>query len=227
MNWNALWEWIKDNPGAVGTGIGGLIGALGISESNNQPTGYQGSIPIYEHTRNQVPYDYMQESRGPGSLGRRYFSDNIYSIPDGMSAEEAGVPEEKRPFMVSTNTAENAAQRQAQSLFDSYLSSGRGELDGYAAGGIASIAPKGQGYYLGGVTDGMGDQIPAHVDNQEPAALSDGEFVVPADVVSHLGNGNSNAGAKELYAMMERIRKDRTGNPRQGKQVNPGNYLPS
>ena len=69
------------------------------------------------------------------------------------------------------------------------------------------------GYYLGGPTDGMADQIPATIDNSQPAALSDGEFVIPADIVSHLGNGNSEAGADNLYDMMERVRTDRTGNP--------------
>ena len=69
-------------------------------------------------------------------------------------------------------------------------------------------------------------QVPAHIDNQRPAALSDGEFVVPADVVSHLGNGNSNAGAKRLYEMMDRIREARTGSSKQGIQVNPNNFMP-
>ena len=81
------------------------------------------------------------------------------------------------------------------------------------------------GYYLGGTTDGMADQIPATINNMQPAALSDGEFVIPADVVSHLGNGNSDAGAKQLYSMMERVRKDRTGNPKQGRQIDPNKYL--
>lgn len=94
---------------------------------------------------------------------------------------------------------------------------------GYAQGGLASVAPKGM--YLGGSTDGMADQIPATIDNRQPAALSDGEFVVPADVVSHLGNGNSDAGAQQLYNMMERVRKARTGNPEQGRQIDPNKYL--
>jgi hypothetical protein len=96
---------------------------------------------------------------------------------------------------------------------------------GYAQGGIASVAPQGQGYYLGGPTDGMADQIPATIDNKQPAALSDGEFVIPADVVSHLGNGNSNSGAEQLYGMMDRIRKARTGSTEQGKQINPNKFL--
>jgi hypothetical protein len=96
-----------------------------------------------------------------------------------------------------------------------------GGIVGYAGGGQPQI----QYYYLGGPTDGMADQIPAIIDNMQPAALSDGEFVIPADVVSHLGNGNSDAGAQNLYSMMERIRKDRTGNPNQGRQIDPNKYL--
>ena len=97
------------------------------------------------------------------------------------------------------------------------------EIQMMAQGGLASVAP--QGMYLGGSTDGMADQIPATIDNTQPAALSDGEFVIPADVVSHLGNGNSDAGAKQLYGMMDRIRKARTGTTQQGKQINPNKFL--
>lgn len=97
------------------------------------------------------------------------------------------------------------------------------EIQMMAQGGLASVAP--QGMYLGGSTDGMADKIPATIDNTQPAALSDGEFVIPADVVSHLGNGNSDAGAKQLYGMMDRIRKARTGSTEQGKQINPNKFL--
>ena len=93
----------------------------------------------------------------------------------------------------------------------------------YAQGGIASVAP--QGYYLGGATDGMADQIPATIDNSQPAALSDGEFVVPADVVSHLGNGNSTAGATQLHGMMDKVRQARTGSTEQGREINPNKFL--
>ena len=55
----------------------------------------------------------------------------------------------------------------------------------------------------------MADEVPAEIEGKQPAALSDGEFVIPADVVSHLGNGNSDAGAKVLEKMMARIRKER------------------
>jgi hypothetical protein len=91
-----------------------------------------------------------------------------------------------------------------------------------AAGG----AIKGGLGYLKSAHDGMEDKINATIDNKRPAKLSGGEFVVPADVVSHLGNGNSEAGAKQLYALMERVRKARTGTADQGKQINPKKYLP-
>jgi len=98
-----------------------------------------------------------------------------------------------------------------------------------ASGGIMSLAEGGmtdkQPFYLGGPTDGMADEVPAHIDNQRPAALSDGEFVIPADVVSHLGNGNSNAGAKRLYEMMDNIRQARTGSKDQGVQINPNKFM--
>ena len=81
--------------------------------------------------------------------------------------------------------------------------------------------------YLGGRTDGMADQIPARIDGRQEARLSDGEYVVPADVVSHLGNGNSDAGAKVLKDMMGRVRQARTGTPKQGKEINPNKILPA
>ena len=83
-----------------------------------------------------------------------------------------------------------------------------------------------RGGYLQGPGDGMSDDIPATINGDEPAALADGEFVVPADVVSHLGNGSSEAGSKQLYAMMDRIRKARTGRESQGKEIKPGKYMP-
>ena len=96
-------------------------------------------------------------------------------------------------------------------------------------GGILSLARGGRTLpprYLDGHSDGMADKVPAHIDGQRPAALSDGEFVIPADVVSHLGNGNSSAGAKILYEMMDRVRKARTGTTKQGKQISPQRFMP-
>ena len=99
----------------------------------------------------------------------------------------------------------------------------QGNRQGFNSGGLAALG--GKGMYLGGSTDGMADNIPASINGSEPARLSDGEFVIPADVVSHLGNGNSDAGAHQLHGMMDRIRKARTGNTKQGREINPTNFL--
>ena len=73
----------------------------------------------------------------------------------------------------------------------------------------------------------MSDNIPATIAGKQPARLADGEFVIPADVVSHLGNGSTDAGAKRLHEMMNKVRKARTGNPKHGKQINANKYMPT
>ena len=104
---------------------------------------------------------------------------------------------------------------------------------GHAAGGMMSggIADLGSysdgGQLLKGPGDGMSDSIPAKIGKSQPARLADSEFVVPADVVSHLGNGSSDAGAKKLYAMMNNVRKARTGKKKQAPQINAAKYLPA
>lgn len=97
-----------------------------------------------------------------------------------------------------------------------------------ASGGIATLGSYSDGgRLLKGPGDGMSDNIPAQIGKHQPARLADGEFVVPADVVSHLGNGSTEAGAKKLYNMMDKVRKARTGRKAQGKQINPNKFLPA
>jgi hypothetical protein len=84
-----------------------------------------------------------------------------------------------------------------------------------------------KGGYLDGQGDGMSDSIPATIEGKQPARLADGEFVIPADVVSHLGNGSTKAGSKRLYAMLDKVRKARTGTKKQGKQIKPEKYMPA
>jgi hypothetical protein len=81
--------------------------------------------------------------------------------------------------------------------------------------------------FLSGGGDGMSDSIKATINDKQEARLADGEFVIPADVVSHLGNGSSKAGAKRLYSMMDKVRLARTGNKKQGKEINPMKYMPA
>ncbi len=280
-----------------------ISGFLGLNTP--QPTGYMGGIPDYTYSRELVPNAFTSNERDnagaltpelgpaaprrPGSAGRRYFTDGVFSPtvvaeegeegevelaggglasfagggqPSGSAIgkyraaydlyqaklQNARTPEERAEIeafwaehLVNYDPAVIAAsinmragrnapsqasqapppQRQRQRSWDWK----NRRPTGYAQGGIASVAPQGQGYYLGGRTDGMADQVPATIDQKQPARLSDGEFVVPADVVSHLGNGSSNAGADQLFSMMDRVRKARTGRKLQGKEINPQRYL--
>lgn len=95
---------------------------------------------------------------------------------------------------------------------------------GMASGGLGSYSDGGR--MLKGPGDGMSDSIPATIGRKQPARLADGEFVVPADVVSHLGNGSTDAGAKKLYGMMDKIRKARTGKKKQAPAVKADKYMP-
>ena len=110
----------------------------------------------------------------------------------------------------------------------------------YAEGGIAALAQGGSaggisdlgsysdgGRLLKGPGDGMSDDIPATIGGKQEARLADGEFVVPADVVSGLGNGSTDAGAKHLYKMMDKVRHARTGKKSQAKQIKGEKFVPA
>ena len=102
----------------------------------------------------------------------------------------------------------------------------RNLVDKVEGGDVAATAQESQGQ-LRGPGDGMSDMIPASVDGHQDVLLSDGEYVVPADVVSGLGNGSSDAGAKHLDEMMARVREQRTGSKEQAKQINPKQVMPA
>ena len=102
-------------------------------------------------------------------------------------------------------------------MSDITSAAGGGSIGGYSDGGRM----------LKGPGDGMSDSIPATIGGKQPARLADGEFVVPADVVSHLGNGSTDAGAKKLYGMMDKIRKARTGKKKQAPEVKADKYMPA
>ena len=214
------------------------------SQPQTQPTGYQGKVDMdLERVRERVPtapmptagrnvgimsgennmagdmYQKGQERR-PGSNAQRYFTDTIYAkrpettVPTVAEAEATA----------ATQVAELAKKNNPNYVPPEPPAMAMGgRVPKYAHGGIAGAH---KGYYLGGKTDGMADDVPARIDGKQEARLSDGEFVVPADVVSHLGNGNSDAGADQLHSMMGNIRQARTGNPKQGKQIDPQNFMP-
>lgn len=233
---------------AVAGAAGGLYG-LYQANKPQEKVGYQGGIPKYEAVRERVPLTY-DPTRRAGSSGQQYFTAPQFVNKDDTAAiktaREAAAKDAatiattnfgnfaRHPDIIAAlrgqqlppstpvtspaggGTAVAATPRAASSVIKDL------PVPQYAAGGLASMA---QGRYLGGPTDGMADKIPARIGDKQEARLSHGEFVIPADVVSHLGNGNSEAGAKRLYAMMDKVRTARTGTKKQGKQINPDKFL--
>ncbi len=242
----------KPNP----MGLFGIMSLLSMMRGSNAPAqvGYQGKVPKFAAVRERVPIA-EDPNRRPGAGGRRYFSDTTY-VPQDRAATAADANAAAKAAAVTAAKTQAAGLQQAPytapvtakpeekpegigSLIPAPKSIGggskvadlikvpeyntKGEVITAAQGGLMNLA---KGRYLNGATDGMADKIPANIEGTQPAALSHGEFVIPADVVSHLGNGNSESGAQRLYDMMDRIRKARTGSPKQGKQINPDKFLP-
>jgi hypothetical protein len=123
--------------------------------------------------------------------------------------KEAPVNEGPRPSRAPKRRNAEMQKRQAEIQ--------RRQMYGYQEGG----------YLETGMGDGMSDDIATSIEGEQPARLSENEFVVPADVVSHLGNGSSDAGAEQLYAMMDRIREARTGTEEQGREISAERFLPA
>ena len=221
-------------------GLGTAAAALKMMTGGNdvQTGGYNKPIPKLDAVREQVQYN--DPNRAPGSGGRQYFTDTRY-VPQGnaeamaaakaasaqqaaglQAAAQAAPATTPNPYAGKMNLA-YAQQRPAPApgaglpQIPTQLNA-QGGIN-MAEGGLADA-----GRYLQGKTDGMADEIPSSIDGEQPAALSHGEFVIPADVVSHLGNGNSDAGAQKLYEMMDRIRQARTGTTEQGKEINPDEF---
>jgi hypothetical protein len=207
----------------------------GLYQSQQKPekTGYQGGIPKYEAVREKVANTY-DPNRRPGSSAQEYFTKTRFVAPEGAEAARTTAKEEaaglealnkSNPARQTRPVLQAGAEKKEEKKEEVKPASSVIKdlpVPKYASGGIAEMA---RGRYLSGATDGMADKIPARIGGKQEAKLSHGEFVIPADVVGHLGNGNSEAGAQRLYAMMDRIRKARTGTTKQGKQINPDKFL--
>jgi hypothetical protein len=140
---------------------------------------------------------------------------------------------------VAGSEAANVAEGMS-SVAEGPVDSGPTSAGDYARGGLSSLAAFANGGYnlgdysdggrlLRGPGDGVSDSIPASIANKRPARLADGEFVVPARIVSELGNGSTEAGARKLYAMMDRIQKARgstVGKGKVAKNSRADKYLP-
>lgn len=216
----------------VAAAAGGLYG-LYQSQQKPEKTGYQGGIPKYEAVREKVANTY-DPNRRPGSSAQEYFTKTRFVAPEGAEAARTTAKEEaagleainkSNPARQTRPVLQAGAEKKEEKKEEVKPASSVIKdlpVQKYASGGIAEMA---RGRYLSGATDGMADKIPARIGGKQEAKLSHGEFVIPADVVGHLGNGNSEAGAQRLYAMMDKIRKARTGTTKQGKQINPDKFL--
>jgi len=199
-------------------------------------TGYQGSAVQIGSGSNATPYTAaeLQTMSGsaappqePGGLQSLYKDFMNMSLPNKLLTGMMGATGYEM-----LNKPKPYEKEKYKSTFKPGLYSGYTPVQPtpyqprYAVGGIADLGGYSDGgRMLKGPGDGMSDDIPATIANKQPARLANEEFVIPADVVSHLGNGSSEAGAKVLYKMMDRIRKARTGTKKQGKQINPEKYL--
>jgi hypothetical protein len=146
--------------------------------------------------------------------------------PADLTQQQSQLPSQVQSLMAQYGVTPQLAQ---QTLTGLGISSPTTNL---AAGGIAGsnlggYSAGGNPHLLQGPGDGMSDNIPATIDDKQPARLADGEFVVPADVVSHLGNGSTDAGAQRLHSMMDKVRQARTGSKKQGKQIKAEKFLPA
>jgi len=129
-------------------------------------------------------------ARRPGSGGVTYFSPMVYT-PQAAAPAAPAAPVEQ-------------VTQPNPTIQDTYAAGGMAE------GGLGSLGSYSDGgRLLKGPGDGVSDSIPAMIGKNQPARLADGEFVIPARIVSEIGNGSTDAGARKLYAMMDRIKKAR------------------
>jgi hypothetical protein len=227
------------------------VGTTLASALTPEPKEAPAGSPAYEY---DYSYDWNKQagafnppaSSGAGSAERRYF-EPTYALLEkkqitaaggglmglargGSYDDEAGGDDQayaeggyKRPKARSLTGP--GLYRFSQDRKDSSMEASVEE--NFAKGGLGTAGKSLPPRFLEGAGDGMSDSIKASIGGMQEARLADGEFVVPADVVSHLGNGSSKAGAKKLYAMMDKIRKARTGRERQAPEVNAAKYMPA
>ena len=225
------------NPGAT---LGTALMGIKMMTGGDKQGGYNKPVPKMDMVREQVQYN--DPNRRPGEAGRQYFTDPRFAAQGNAEAlaaaqaasagQASGIQaayqprpaEAPNPYAGKMKMAYNPQPVTNTETTGAGLPQIPTSLTAQggipmAEGGLADA-----GRYLQGETDGMADKIPSSIDGEQPAALSHGEFVIPADVVSHLGNGNSDAGAQKLYEMMDRIRQARTGTTEQGKEINPDEF---
>lgn len=156
--------------------------------------------------------------------------DNQDYLNQPMMQQNAQLQNQRPPFNNPLVESTSPFNLQQPSQYDPTNSVQMFNMGGvtYAGGGISNLGHYSDGgRLLRGPGDGLSDDIPATIGNKQPARLADGEFVISSDVVSSLGGGSTEAGAKVLYSMMDRIRHKAHGTKKQIKKIDPKKVLPA
>ena len=174
-------------------------------------------------------YDYFGNPMAPSVLSTMSPQDQANINAQGAHSEGQVDTDSVGGYGAQGETAPGGASFGSDIGYDTGVNdSGPTSAGDYARGGLSSLAAFAQGGYnlgdysdggrlLRGPGDGVSDSIPASIADKRPARLADGEFVVPARIVSELGNGSTEAGARQLYAMMDRIQNARKKSVGKGK----------
>jgi hypothetical protein len=152
--------------------------------------------------------------------------DSPYAGPSGMPKAPKGASkpggENDQELIAATVEALQGRSPNPQAVISAFIQTfGQNALQDLAARIQQTSAP------ARGPSDGQSDSVPGLIDGNQPAALSSGEYVVPSDVVSHLGNGSTDAGAQQLDSMVGRTRMARGGMVGQPPAINPHHMMPS
>jgi hypothetical protein len=220
-------------PGSTYTG--GSLSKFKYDPNSYQPDIVRPPSPLYraQYAEGGITSLFNRLAGKPDSDGQFKFDPNKYqpytvTPPDPYRAQyvEGGLAMGGVSNMPpQTNFANPSSYEQGTSQYSMATDPMSGNIaNRMASGGIAQLAVGGK--LLRGDGDGMSDSINANIAGSQQARLADGEFVIPADVVSHLGNGSTDAGAKHLYSMMDKVRQARVGTKKQGKQINPNKFIP-
>jgi hypothetical protein len=216
--------------------VAGGLAASYLLNSKKADPGNKTTPMIRPHTYNynpQRPDNMIGSTYQPGqdTSERRWFdpyytAGTPYAAADGgiIALADGGMPVEQmsNQAMMGVNTMYPMANISTSSYGtpDQMAEGGLSDLGGYSDGGRL----------LRGPGDGVSDSIPAQIGNNQPARLADGEFVVPARIVSELGNGSTEAGAKQLYKMLDRVQRARgktTGKNKVAHNTNAAKLLPA
>jgi hypothetical protein len=174
-------------------------------------------VPAISYTGNRLSYDDIKQQLGHDPTYEEVKAAGEAFVPNRATIE--GAPQYQTPEQ-QMGLAPNKPRDQTPDFYAMMDKELRAQ-GGYAAGGDVNAYSLGGysdgGRLLRGPGDGVSDSIPASIGDRQPARLADGEFVIPARIVSELGNGSTEAGAKRLYAMMDRVQKARRKTVGKGK----------